>query len=136
MLLDLTSLTKLHMGACSCTQNTIRQVAAATNLQHLIYSCPAPELPSCYIGVFSSHLEHKSLQRLTNLTHLGLRTVSPTTGRIQLEVDGGKYGFDNAVQHLSCLVKLQTLIMHTGSVSANLAAGLEGLRSMTGLHPP
>jgi hypothetical protein len=133
MLSDLTSLTKLHMGACSHSLSTIRSVAAATDLQHLTYSCPVPELPSCYIGFFTSHLENESLKFLTNLTHLELRTVSLTTGRVQLEVEGGKYGYDNAVQHLSCLVKLQTLIMHTGSVSANLAAGLEGLRSMTGL---
>jgi hypothetical protein len=133
MLRDLTSLTKLHMGACSYSQNTIRQVAAATNLKHLTYSCPVPELPSCCIGYFTSYLETDSLKNLTNLTHLELRTVSPTTGRIQLEIDGGKHGYDNAIQHLSCLVKLQTLIIHTGSVSVNLAAALEGLRGMADL---
>jgi hypothetical protein len=135
MLYELTSLTKLHMGACSYSQNTIRQVGVATNLKHLTYSCPVPELPSCYIRIFSSHLETDPLRCLTNLTHLELCAVSPTTGRIQLEIDGGKYGYDNAVlrQHLSRLVKPQTLIIRTGSVSVNLAAGLKGLRSMTDL---
>ena len=133
MLRDLTSLTKLHMGACSYSQNTIRQVAAATNLKHLTYSCPVPELPSCCIGYFTSHLETDSIKNLTSLSHLELRTVSPSTGRIQLEIDGGKHGYDNAIENLSCLVKLQTLIIHTGSVSVNLSAALEGLHGMAGL---
>jgi hypothetical protein len=131
MLAGVTTLTKLHMGACSYTLNTIRQVAAATQLKHLTFSCPEPEDPACYLGVFPSSLEHNTLQRLTKLTHLELRMTSLSTGKIGLDID---WSHHNAVQHLSCLVKLQTLIIHHGRMSGKLAAALVGLQHLTELN--
>jgi hypothetical protein len=61
MLAGVTTLTKLHMGACSYSANTIRQVAAATQLKHLTFSCPKPEDSACYLGAFPSYLERNTL---------------------------------------------------------------------------
>jgi hypothetical protein len=62
---------------------------------------------------------------------LELRTTSLSTGRIGLAID---WMCDNAMQHLSCLVKLQTLIIHHGRMSGRLAAGLVGLQHLTELN--
>lgn len=134
MLLKLTSLTKLHMGACSYTSDTIDNVAAATNLKHLTFSCPVPELPSCSLATYSCYLSSRTLKRLTNLTHLELCAISPTTGKTWLAIGGSGYPTsDGVIQHLSRLVKLQTLIIHASSMSAHLSDGLEGVHRLAAL---
>jgi hypothetical protein len=53
-------------------------------------------------------------------------------GTSLLTIDGYRE-HENAVQHLSCLVKLQTLIITNERMSVCLAEGLNGLRNMTAL---
>jgi hypothetical protein len=60
-------------------------------------------------------------------------TVDLSYGRPLLNIDGYSED-DNAVQHLSCLVKLQTLVITSQYMSVHLAEGLQGLRNMTAIR--
>lgn len=130
MLRELTSLTKLHMGCCAYTYNTPRQVAAATSLQHLTWSHPALELASCVMKNYPTVMEDGALKHLTNLTHLEFRCISPSW-RTVLCLDYSE--FSNPLQYLSRLVKLQTLIIDTGRMSALMSAGFQGLKHLTNI---
>lgn len=139
-----TSLTKLDMGICTWYTETYQQIAALTNLQHFTFSSPTRADNGWHYGcrgpphdlefgyTHEPYLDSAFFKTLTNLTHLELRISTGATGKPVLTIDGAEE-HKNAVQHLSCLVKLQALIITNNSISPQLAEGLSGLRNMTAL---
>jgi hypothetical protein len=109
------------MGICTWGTETYQQVAALTNLQHFTFSspilndnygCSGPPHDLEFGYTHEPYLHSAFFKTLTNLTHLELRISAGPTGRPLLTIDGSKE-HNNAIQHLSCLVKLQTLIIQT-----------------------
>jgi hypothetical protein len=66
------------------------------------------------------------------MTFILLLFCTVEDGRPLLTIDGYSED-DNAVQHLSCVVKLQTLVITSQYMSVHLAEGLQGLRNMTAI---
>jgi hypothetical protein len=145
---DLTALTKLHLGACEHSYLTIMHLTALTNLQHFTFTHPKPEVKQdmdyysdmdgytygrpepvavradC-CGKYKSFWGSETLKSLTKLTHLELRML----------VDTNAYSVpNNALHHLMCLSKLQTLILPQVYMSAKLAADVGSLTGLTHLH--
>jgi hypothetical protein len=81
----LSALTKLDMGLCSCSSETLQQVTAMTNLQHFAFTKTGFVYASCRCAgseppVLHPHLDSELFKALTKLTHLELCTYDGRTG--------------------------------------------------------
>jgi hypothetical protein len=94
--------------------------------QSHLQRCPL----TCLLAV-GFHAELLAPSALTT-TFIFLLFCTAEDGRPLLTIDGYSRN-DNAVQHLSCLVKLKTLIITSEGMSARLAEGCMGLSNMTAL---
>jgi hypothetical protein len=163
------------VGACEHSSGSIQRLTALTNLKHFTFSHPEITLgqPSrfphcqqlqglekgsmrmthcsdrcdCSGKGYTARMEIKTLQALTNLTHLELYMTHQDGAsllvlpRYSVYGDWYDYSYDdqgnparqyNILPHLSCLVKLQTLMIQDES-ARKLADRLDVLQSMTTL---